>query len=61
MWDQRYNEAGFVYGVEPNDFLKSECSRIQQQSPLGSPQPFRQHFLRSEKVATEIVLAFNRV
>ncbi|MCT8985250.1 class I SAM-dependent methyltransferase [Shewanella phaeophyticola] len=28
MWDQRYNEAGFVYGVEPNDFLKSECSRI---------------------------------
>ncbi|MGB6135376.1 MAG: class I SAM-dependent methyltransferase [Shewanella sp.] len=28
MWDQRYNEQGFVYGVEPNDFLKSECSRI---------------------------------
>lgn len=28
MWDQRYNEQDFVYGVEPNDFLKSEYSRI---------------------------------
>ena len=28
MWDQRYNEEGFAYGTDPNDFLKSECSRI---------------------------------
>lgn len=28
MWDERYNEEGFAYGTEPNDFLKSECSRI---------------------------------
>lgn len=28
MWDQRYKEAGFAYGTEPNDFLKSEYSRI---------------------------------
>lgn len=30
MWDQRYNEEGFVYGTAPNDFLKSEYSRIPQ-------------------------------
>lgn len=28
MWDQRYNEDGFAYGVDPNDFLKSEFFRI---------------------------------
>ncbi len=28
MWDQRYDEEGFAYGTEPNDFLKSEYSRI---------------------------------
>ena len=28
MWDQRYNEEGFAYGIDPNDFLKSEYSRI---------------------------------
>lgn len=28
MWDQRYNEEGFAYGADPNDFLKSEYSRI---------------------------------
>lgn len=28
MWDQRYSEEGFAYGIEPNDFLKTEYSRI---------------------------------
>lgn len=28
MWDQRYNEEGFAFGTEPNDFLKSESFRI---------------------------------
>lgn len=28
MWDERYTEEGFAYGVEPNDFLKAEYSRI---------------------------------
>jgi len=28
MWDKRYNEEGFAYGTEPNDFLESEYSRI---------------------------------
>lgn len=28
MWNQRYNEEGFAYGTEPNDFLKSEYCRI---------------------------------
>lgn len=28
MWDQRYQEEGFAYGTEPNDFLQSEYSRI---------------------------------
>jgi SAM-dependent methyltransferase len=28
MWDDRYKEKGFAYGTEPNDFLKSEFSRI---------------------------------
>ncbi len=28
MWDQRYAEEGFVYGTEPNEFLRSEYVRI---------------------------------
>ena len=28
MWDERFEEEGFAYGTEPNDFLKSEFSRI---------------------------------
>ena len=28
MWDQRYSEDGFAYGVEPNHFLKVEYLRI---------------------------------
>ena len=24
MWDQRYGEEGFAYGVEPNDFLREQ-------------------------------------
>lgn len=28
MWDERYDDDDFVYGTEPNDFLKSEYTRI---------------------------------
>jgi len=28
MWDERYSEDGFAYGTQPNDFLKTEYSRI---------------------------------
>lgn len=31
MWNQRYNEEGFAYGTEPNDFLQFEHLRI----PIG--------------------------
>ncbi|MEM9154021.1 MAG: class I SAM-dependent methyltransferase [Cyanobacteria bacterium P01_F01_bin.33] len=31
FWDERYSQAEFVYGTEPNDFLKAEASRL----PLG--------------------------
>jgi SAM-dependent methyltransferase len=27
MWNQRYSEAGFAYGTEPNDFLASTAER----------------------------------
>ncbi len=27
MWNQRYSEAGFVYGTEPNDFLAATAER----------------------------------
>ena len=27
MWDQRYAEPGFAYGVEPNDFLAANAER----------------------------------
>src|SRR5690606_9959214 len=27
MWDERYAEAGFVYGTEPNDFLARHATR----------------------------------
>ena len=30
MWDQRYNEPGFAYGTDENDFLKAQYSRIPQ-------------------------------
>jgi SAM-dependent methyltransferase len=28
MWDERYSEAGFVYGTEPNDFLAEAGPRF---------------------------------
>ncbi len=28
MWNSRYSEPGFAYGLEPNDFLRNEWSRI---------------------------------
>lgn len=28
MWDQRYGEAGFAYGTEPNDFLVEQAGLI---------------------------------
>lgn len=28
MWDQRYSEAGFAYGTEPNDFLSAQAGRL---------------------------------
>ena len=28
MWDERYSEAGFAFGTEPNDFLRDEFERI---------------------------------
>jgi len=31
MWDERYKEDGFAYGIEPNSFL------VEQVSLLGSP------------------------
>jgi SAM-dependent methyltransferase len=27
MWDQRYGEPGFAYGIEPNDFLVEQAER----------------------------------
>lgn len=32
MWDERYREAGYAYGVEPNDFL---CSSAEFLPPGG--------------------------
>jgi len=26
MWDERYSEEGWAYGVEPNDFVKQVCA-----------------------------------
>lgn len=31
MWDERYSEAEYIFGKEPNDFLKEEYQRI----PVG--------------------------
>lgn len=31
MWNERYNEAEYVFGTEPNDFLKDKFSKI----PIG--------------------------
>ncbi len=28
MWDERYSEAEFAFGTEPNDFLREEFARI---------------------------------
>jgi len=27
MWDERYGQAGFIYGTEPNDFLAANAER----------------------------------
>jgi SAM-dependent methyltransferase len=31
MWDERYSQAGFAYGTEPNEFLAAAAARI----PVG--------------------------
>lgn len=28
MWNQRYNTAEYIYGTEPNDFLRAQCGAI---------------------------------
>ncbi len=28
MWDERYSEAEYIFGIEPNDFLRDEFYRI---------------------------------
>ncbi len=28
MWNERYSEAGFAYGTEPNDFLLENFSKL---------------------------------
>lgn len=28
MWDQRYRQPGYLYGTEPNDFLRQVCAHI---------------------------------
>jgi len=30
MWDQRYGDKNYVYGTEPNDFLKENAQQIPQ-------------------------------
>ena len=27
-WDERYDQENFIFGTEPNDFLKQEAYRI---------------------------------
>ncbi len=34
MWDERYNEPGFAYGTEPNDFLAARVSCLPPQSNI---------------------------
>ena len=34
-WDERYSEAGFAYGTEPNDFLVSVVERISMGTVLS--------------------------
>ena len=29
MWDERYSDSEYIFGVEPNDFLRDEFKRIQ--------------------------------
>ncbi|MCP4928081.1 MAG: SAM-dependent methyltransferase, partial [Gammaproteobacteria bacterium] len=31
MWDQRYAASDYVYGTEPNDFLRQQVQHI----PMG--------------------------
>ena len=31
MWNERYNEAKYIFGIEPNDFLRDNFSKI----PIG--------------------------
>jgi SAM-dependent methyltransferase len=34
FWDSRYAENGFAYGIEPNEFLKSEVHRLKRHSKI---------------------------
>ena len=30
MWDQRYGDKNYIYGTEPNDFLRENAQQIPQ-------------------------------
>lgn len=34
FWDERYNEPGYAYGKEANDFLKSVTDQIKPNSKI---------------------------
>mmetsp|Transcript_16145 Transcript_16145/g.30500 ORF Transcript_16145/g.30500 Transcript_16145/m.30500 type:complete len:197 (+) Transcript_16145:134-724(+) len=34
MWDERYSEEGYVYGTEPNDFIASQCDKLDPNSKI---------------------------
>lgn len=34
FWDNRYKEQGYAYGLEPNDFLKSQINELKPHSKI---------------------------
>ncbi|MEO0014230.1 MAG: hypothetical protein RLZZ535_2619 [Cyanobacteriota bacterium] len=38
MWNERYSEAGFAYGTEPNDFLFENFSKLTKGKVLCLPK-----------------------
>lgn len=34
MWDQKFNREDYLYGTEPNDFLRSVCQRLTPNSDI---------------------------
>ena len=39
IWNERYQQENYQYGIKPNDFFAEELNKLNRKSTLIPPQP----------------------